>query len=240
MKPLLRIYPDKTSLDRAAASLVADGLSRARAARPGRVSLALSGGLTPRGLYELLATPEFSARIPWPEVEIYWTDERCVAPAHPDSNYGLAERCLLSKVPVEEANVHRIRGELGPVRGASDYEAALRRLGRGCDVVLLGAGEDGHTASLFPGTTALEEKNDWAAANDTPNGPRVTMTLPFLNLSGDILVLASGAAKSNVVAAAARGSEELYPVQRLRAARPALWLVDREAGAGLYPPPPPK
>lgn len=232
MRPALSVYPDKISLDRAAAELVADGLSRAHAARRGTAALALSGGETPRGLFELLATPEFSARIAWPEVEVYWTDERCVAPGHPDSNYGLARRCLLSKVPVKEANIHRIPGELGPERAAAEYEARLRERGRGCDVVLLGVGADGHTASLFPDTPALDENNAWATAVETPKGPRVTMTFPFLNLSGDILILASGAAKAEIVAASMEGSGP-HPVLRLRPPAAPRWLVDREAAANI-------
>ncbi len=233
MRPVLRVCPDQASLDRAAALLVAELLHQASAARRAPVSLALSGGLTPQSLYEFLASPEFSGRVAWPELEVFWTDERCLPPDHPDSNYGMAQRLLLSKVPVAAANVHRIRGELDPARAARDYEAQLRRLGRGCDMVLLGAGEDGHTASLFPNTSALEERTAWAAANATPKGPRVTMTLPYLNLSGRVLVLASGAAKAAVVAAAARSLDEIYPVQRLRTKNPVLWLVDQEAAARL-------
>lgn len=232
MRPVLRVYPDKASLDRAAALLVAQLLNQASAARRAPVSLALSGGLTPQSLYELLASPEFSARVPWPELEIFWTDERCLPPDHPDSNYGMAQRLLLSKVPIAAANVHRIHGELDPARAARDYEAQLRRLGRGCDVVLLGAGEDGHTASLFPNTAALEERDSWTAANATPKGPRVTMTLPYLNLSDNVLVLVSGAAKTAVVAAAARGVNQLDAVHRLRTKNPVLWLVDQAAAAG--------
>ncbi|MEK7232490.1 MAG: 6-phosphogluconolactonase [Elusimicrobiota bacterium] len=231
--PVLRVYTDKASLDRAAASFIAEFLSQAYAARRAPVSLALPGGLTPQSLYALLAAPEFSTRVPWPEVEVFWTDERCVPPDHPDSNYGMVRHLLLSKVPLAEANIHRIQGDLGAAAAARDYDAQLRRLGRGCDVALLGVGEDGHTASLFPGTAALEERNIWATSSETPKGPRVTMTFPYLNLSENILVLASGAAKSKVVAAAASGAAELYPVQRLRARTPALWLVDQDAGAGL-------
>lgn len=232
MKPVLNVYPDKDSLDRAAADLVADGLSRALASRRGPAALALSGGETPRGLFELLATPEFSARIAWSEVEVYWTDERCVGPGHPDSNFGLAQRLLLSRIPVPEANVHRILGEQGPARAAAEYEARLRKLGRGCDVVLLGAGEDGHTASLFPNTAALEESTAWATAAETLKGPRVTMTFPFLNLCGDVLILAAGAAKAKVVAASLEGAGP-YPVLRLSPPAPPRWLVDREAAANI-------
>lgn len=231
--PVLRVYPDKASLDRAAASLIAELLSRALATRRAPVSLALSGGSTPQGLYALLASHEFSSRVPWPELEIFWTDERCVPPNHPDSNYGLARRLFLSKVPIPETGIHRILGERGAAAAASEYDARLRQLGGGCDVVVLGVGEDGHTASLFPGTAALEEKIAWAAANETPKGPRVTMTLPYLNLGENVLVLASGSAKSKVVAAAASGSREFYPVQRLWARTPALWLLDRDAATGL-------
>lgn len=227
MKPLLRVHPDEESLGRAAARLLVERLG---GARPGaRASLALSGGRTPLGLYELLASPEFAGRIPWPEIEVYWTDERCVPPDHPDSNYGAAERLLLSKVPVRPANVHRIRGEAGPGAAAREYEETLKRAGRGCDVVLLGAGEDGHTASLFPGDAALEEREAWAAPAAGPGGPRVTMTLPYLCLGADLVVLASGARKAPVVAAAARGDDGPLPVLRLKAAKPVLWLVNRDA-----------
>lgn len=231
MKPIVRVFADKTSLDRQAAILVS-GLLTEAAARGGRATLALSGGETPKGLLELLGSPEYAARVPWAGVSIYWTDERCVPPEHPDSNYGLAKRLLLSKVPVAENNVHRMIGELGAARAAADYESRLRELGKGCDVVLLGAGEDGHTASLFPDSPALAEKTAWAAANDTPKGPRVTMTLPFLNLSGDALVLACGSAKAPIVAAVMEGGG-MYPVQRLSPSKPPFWLVDREAAVNI-------
>ncbi len=229
MKPIMRVCPDKAALDRAAARLIVKFLTEAHAARRAPVALALAGGGTPRGVYELLASPEFSALVPWSEVDVYWTDERCVPPEHPDSNYGMAERALLSKVPVSPARVHRIQGELGPEKAALLYDAELRRLGRGCDAAVLGVGADGHTASLFPGDAALEERTAWAAAASSPGGPRVTMTFPYLNLAERVLVLASGAEKAKPVDAATRGAFGAYPVLRLIPKTPALWLVDQEA-----------
>ena len=152
-------------------------------------TVALAGGSTPRRLYERLATCDF----PWPETEIFFGDERCVPPDHPDSNYRMASEALLSKVP---ANVHRMPGE---TCDAEAYEEELRQVfGAGLpkfDLVLLGLGEDGHTASLFPGDPALEEKQRWVVRVERPDHSRLTLTPPVLSAAQVALFLVSGAAK---------------------------------------------
>ena len=152
-------------------------------------TVALAGGSTPRRLYERLAT----CRFPWPETEVFFGDERCVPPDHPDSNYRMASEALLSNVP---ANVHRMPGE---TCDAEAYEEELRQVfGAGppeFDLVLLGLGEDGHTASLFPGDPALEEKQRWVVRVERPDHSRLTLTPPVLSAAHVALFLVSGAAK---------------------------------------------
>ena len=134
----------------------------------GRFVVALAGGSTPRATYSLLASSEFAAQVDWLRVHVLWGDERCVPPNHRDSNYRLAREALLNRVPIPNANVHRIRGELPPAQAAATYESELETTlgadGR-FDLILLGLGTDGHTASLFPGTPALEERTRWVVEN---------------------------------------------------------------------------
>jgi 6-phosphogluconolactonase len=164
--------------------------AQAAVALRGRFTVALAGGQTPRALYELLADPEepFRDRIAWAATEVFFGDERCVGPDHPESNYGAARASLLARVPLLPANVHRLRGEDDPAAAAVAYESELRRSvpsERGVprfDLVLLGLGRDGHTASLFPGTAALEEEHRLVVANEVPQlgGFRLTFTFPLL------------------------------------------------------------
>jgi 6-phosphogluconolactonase len=174
----------------------------------GRVSVALSGGSTPRVLYERLAAPQFSDRIPWERVHLFWGDERCVPPDHADSNYRMVRESLLSKIEIPAGNVHRMAGEKEPRAAAAEYEAQLREffaLAPGAwpcfDVILLGVGEDGHTASLFPGTEALNETQRLVVANYVPklNAYRLTLTLPVLNRGRCILFLVAGSSKAGVI-----------------------------------------
>ena len=167
----------------------------------GRFLVALSGGETPRPLYGRLAA---SAELDWAAVDVFWADERCVPPEDPASNYGLAHRALLAKVSILPENVHRIQGELDPLAAADAYEVELRRVlgtdGR-LDLILLGIGADGHTASLFPRHQALTEAERWIVPVHVPADPpwRVTMTLPLINAVRHVLFLAAGAEKAAAV-----------------------------------------
>lgn len=195
-------------LAREAARAVRRCARRAVAAR-GRFVLALSGGRTFLPLYSLLSEPRWLEQLPWGRTHLIWCDERCVPPGHPDSNFGAARRALLSRVPLPPGRAHRMRGEKSPPeRAARDYERELRRLFPGeswprADLALLGVGEDGHTASLFPGDPALEERERWVLAARAPAGfaprLRLTLSLPALNASRRVLLAAWGPGKRRAV-----------------------------------------
>ena len=179
-------------------------LSADAIAERGRFTIALAGGSTPAALYGLLASPPLSAGTDWSRWHVFWGDERCVPPDHPDSNYGMARRALLDRVPIPPAHVHRMAGEDAPHRAADTYAAVLSEAlapdGR-LDLVLLGIGGDGHTASLFPNTAALSETERPVVANWVPHlhAHRITLTLPALNRARHVAVLATGADKADAV-----------------------------------------
>lgn len=205
----------------------------------GRCTVALSGGATPGRLYELLASDEYRGALPWDEIEWFWSDERCVPPDDPRSNFRLADQAMLQRAGVAPQQVHRIYGELTPARAALAYESLVRERvpDHAFDLILLGVGEDGHTASLFPGHPVLEEREQLVSAvrgGDTVEVPdRITMTLPLINRARSVLVLAAGASKRKVVQAvqadAVRAAER-YPVARVRPAGHLTWIVDQSAG----------
>ena len=206
-------------------------------------TVALSGGSTPKRLYELLANAdeEYFSQIPWDQVQFFWTDERHVGPDHPDSNYRMANEAMLSKVPIESAQVHRMLGELtDPNEAAHRYDSLLTKtfdseLPR-FDLVLLGLGNDGHTASLFPGTTALLEQHQLVTAPwvEKLNSHRLTMTLPLLNNAAAIVFLVSGADKSDILSQVLDGPPGKFPAQLIDPVDGRLtWLVDRAAALNL-------
>ncbi len=202
-RPELHVHatPEEAAeaLARVVCSLSADSI----AAR-GRFTVALSGGSTPAALYRLLASPPLADDIDWSRWHVFWGDERCVPPDHPDSNYGMARRTLLDHVPIPTVQVHRMVGEDPPQQAAEAYAAALADAlapdGR-LDLALLGIGDDGHTASLFPGTAALDERERLVAASWAPqlDAYRITLTLPALNRARQVAVLATGADKADAV-----------------------------------------
>lgn len=204
----------------------------------GRCTVALSGGSTPRRLYELLASDEYRGAVPWDEIEWFWSDERCVPPTDPRSNFRLADEAMLQRAGVLPERVHRMHGELTPTRAALAYEALVRDRvpDHAFDLVLLGVGEDGHTASLFPGHPALEEREQLvvavrAGAVEVPD--RITMTLPLINRSRSVLVLAAGASKRGIVQAVRAdpaSAAQRFPIARVRPAGHLTWIVDQSAG----------
>ncbi len=206
--PGLLVCTDAEAVARQAARLFVEWAWQAIAVDE-RFCIALSGGKTPTAFLRLLATPEYRAQVDWPRVHVFWCDERPVPPESDESNYGLARRELLIRVPIPGGNVHRMEAERGDVgRAAQDYEDVLRqniaRDGRGFPrfhLVLLGLGEDGHTASLFPGQKALRETSRWVS---TPNVPkigsrRMTLTLPVLNAAHKALFLVTGKEKAEAL-----------------------------------------
>jgi 6-phosphogluconolactonase len=241
----LVVVEDAATLAREAAERVA-ACARAAVAARGRFALALSGGSTPRALFQQLATPPLRDELPWSRTEVFWADERCVPPDHTDSNYGMARAALLDPAGVPAERIHRIRGELDPGAAASAYEAELARVLGGApggpapalDLVLLGMGADGHTASLFPGTAALAERRRWVAANDIARlgTHRITLTFPLLNQAAHAWFLVAGADKAAVLREVLEGPVDptRLPAQGVRPeAGELVWLVDRAAAGQL-------
>jgi 6-phosphogluconolactonase len=210
----------------------------------GRFVVALSGGSTPAALYGLLATEPIADRVDWPRVHVFWGDERCVPPDDPASNYRMARERLLDHVPVSSPQVHRIHGEDDPTAAAAAYERELRAtLATGSlDLVLLGMGNDGHTASLFPSTPAVREPQRWVIAHQVVGAPsaawRITMTPLVLNRAADVLFLVTGADKAATLPRVLEGplDPDALPSQSIapRDGR-VRWLVDAAAAAELTP-----
>lgn len=273
VKPEVRVYSDAGAVARGALEIVIDEAAASIHAR-GRFNLALSGGTTPRLLYEFLAEVP-PGTIDWNRVHLFWGDERCVPEGDAESNYQTAYEALLCRVLIPEANIHRIRGEHPDPHGAAiEYDRFLRKFfafpaiaaakqdysGRApdatpeglrpdsqmmrfarttFDLILLGMGEDGHTASLFPGDPVLRETRHWVYAVSAPRGiepsQRVTLTLPAIASASRAVFLVTGAKKRDVLAAVLRdpaGTGAKYPASLVTATHGVLWLVD-EAVAGV-------
>jgi 6-phosphogluconolactonase len=205
-------------------------------------SVCLSGGSTPRRLYEWLVMPTIASRFPWPRVHWFWGDERFVPHDDPEGNYRMAREALLSRAPIPSSSIHPIPTEgLSPEQAAAAYESALKHF-HGTDtltadrplfdVTLLGIGDNGHTASLFPRHPASEETQRWAVAvfGATPE-PRITLTFPVLNSSRDVAFLATGAGKRDVVARA-RAGDPAIPATKVRPIGRLHWFLDRAASPG--------
>ncbi|HTV82781.1 MAG TPA: 6-phosphogluconolactonase [Acidobacteriaceae bacterium] len=242
-----QVFDEEDALNRAAAEHLVQGIQAAVAAR-GVARIALSGGNSPKPVFALLASPDAPYRkaVPWDRLWVFWVDERCVPPGHPESNYGAARELLLEKVPLPPEHVIRIEGELPPAEAAARYESAIRGHFRleGAevpifDVVHLGMGPDGHTASLFPHTEALQEMGRIVVANVAPQqkqSQRVTLTWPVINAGRDVFFLIDGADKADPLGRILRGpyEPETLPSQLIqpRSGR-LLFLLDRAAAADL-------
>ena len=236
------IYDNMEELSRAAAGWFVQWAHDA-IARSDRFTVALAGGSTPKRLYQLLADSPYRQQIDWPKLEIFWNDERAVPPDHPESNYKMAWDALLSRVPVEWSRVHRMPAETADAdRAAIGYQheiaAAFSMSADGpppsLDLVLLGIGEDGHTASLFPYTEALQEDRRWVVANPIPQRSmyRLTMTLPILNQARQVVFLVTGAGKAAVLNEILEGplDPQRLPSQAVQPTDGQLsWLLDRQA-----------
>ena len=237
MDPEIKVLPDVPDVAHEAAERVVAAASLA--ADEGRTfSLALSGGSTPKALYELLALDAYRPRIDWAKVEVFFGDERNVPPDHKDSNYRMAREALLAKVPIPGDNVYRMAGELDANEAAKQYGQMLKeKFGDGgLDLVLLGMGEDGHTASLFPGTSALGEARHRCVASyvEKLKTWRITLTAPFINRSQQVMVLVTGASKARRLAEVLEGEQDPQrrPIQLIRPEGRLVWLVDA-AAAGM-------
>jgi 6-phosphogluconolactonase len=240
--PQIKVLPDANAIARYATDRIVD-LAGDAIRRHGTFAIALSGGSTPKTLFELLASDAYRDRIDWQKVEVFFVDERCVPPDHPESNYRLASETLLSKVPIPPGSVYRMKGEdPDPNHAAAEYGLLLRdKFGdEGLDLVLLGMGEDGHTASLFPGTAAVNETKHRVVANyaersTTGKSWRLTLTAPFINRSHNIFVLVSGAGKAKALQEVLEGPRDpqRLPIQLIHPDEGQMtWLVDA-AAAGM-------
>ncbi len=238
---MIRVYKDMEALSHAAAELFVV-LSRQASMICGRFSVALSGGETPRRLYEILATSPYRERIHWDEVNVFWSDERCVPEDDPLSNELMARQVLLDHVPIPPGQIHPIRCDLVPREAAANYEQEMREFfstqNPNFHLVLLGLGTNGHTASLFPQTPVLNEKTRWVSEVFIPELEmhRVTFTAPFINQASQVVFLVSGLDKSEVLVKVLEGPYQPHqlPAQLIRpkGAHP-IWLVDRPASQKL-------
>jgi 6-phosphogluconolactonase len=227
-----------------AAALYARLADEALAAR-GRFMVALSGGSTPKGMHAVLSGDRYRAKIPWTCVHLFWGDERCVPPTHSESNYRMAEQTLLAQIAIPARNVHRIPAELPPAEAATAYEQVLREVfalsGEALprfDLIFLGLGVDGHTASLFPGTPGVREDRRLVIAQyvEKLQAWRITLTPPVLNNAAQIIFLVSGADKAATLHDVLYGpfDPERLPAQLVRPTQGAvLWLVDQAAASAL-------
>lgn len=241
---MIRVLDDAGALAEAAAAVFAGEVREAFRSR-GRCAVALAGGSTPRSTYRILGET-YRSSVPWERLDLFWGDERLVPPDHPDSNEGMVRDELIERLSIPEANIHPVRTLLGSAReAADDYQAELRaffnlagaELPR-FDLVLLGLGEDGHTASLMPGSEAVGERGRLVSvcALEHLEHPRVTLTLPVLNAARRVVFLVSGQRKAEILWRVLEGppQPDELPAQAVRPDDGAAWwLVDRDAASRL-------
>jgi 6-phosphogluconolactonase len=236
------VLPTREAAVAAAADAVVSA-AKAAIAASGRFLLVLSGGSTPKALYALLAGPSCASRVDWSRTHVFWGDERCVPPTDAGSNFRMAREALLDHVPLPAEQIHRMRGEDDPARAAAAYEATLRgTFSDGVarfDLVLLGMGDNGHTASLFPGLAAVREASRWVVAEYVPEVSmwRLTLTPPALNAAARVVFLVVGADKAAMLKRVLQGPRDpnLLPAQAITptAGAEIAWILDRGAAASL-------
>jgi 6-phosphogluconolactonase len=244
-----RISRTPAEVAQAAAQLFTDAAKAAVQTR-GRARIAISGGTTPKAMFALLADPAqpFLKQVPWDKLDLYWVDERCVPPTDPDSNYRMTNEVLLSKVPLAPERIHRMEGELDPEAAAARYESTIRNSFRlegaetpTFDLILLGMGDDGHTASLFPHTEAINNLTNIVVANHVPQKDtwRITLTWPVINQGREVAFLIEGAAKAQVLHDVLLGpyQPDTFPSQIIRPASGRLTLLLDAAAASKLPTP---
>jgi len=242
MKPDIRIFKDLEILSRHAANIFVEQAASAIAERD-RFLVALNGGNTPTRLFQVLAS-DYRDKVNWNKTHIFWGDERCVPPDDPGSSYGQARAALLSHVPIPDSNIHRVDTSFPPSEAAKDYALTLKQFESppfafpGFDLVYLGMGEDGHTASLFPGSSVqvTESVIPFTANYQDRPANRVTMTQLVFNQAQTVVFMATGEKKAVTLAEVLsdRYNPELYPAQRIEPKNGELiWLVDEDAASKL-------
>jgi 6-phosphogluconolactonase len=233
----VEIFPDVETLNEAAATLIVEIAAEALQAKD-KFSIALAGGSTPEALYKLLASDKFENKIDWMKTLVFFGDERCVAPDDAESNYRMANAAMLARVSIAPENVFRLRGEIEPEKAAAEYEEIIKKtLGANAqlDLILLGMGDDGHTASLFPQTRALRETKKLVAANfvEKLNVNRLTLTFPAINSAKNVLFLATGAKKASMIKKVLSAETLDLPASLIKPENGnCFWFLDKEA-AGL-------
>ncbi|HEU4931877.1 MAG TPA: 6-phosphogluconolactonase [Pyrinomonadaceae bacterium] len=238
---MIKIFPDSQDLARAGAEHFVTRSLEAVEQR-GTFTVALSGGSTPKLLFELLADPNepYRNQTPWANIHFFWSDERHVPPDHAESNYRMAYEAMLSRVPVTKNNVHRVPGENpNAAEAASQYEQTLIETTQQSlpqlDLILLGLGPDGHTASIFPGSEVLHETKRLVAAPwvEKFQTYRITMTLPLLNNGASVVFLVSGSEKAKIVKEVFEGPQK-YPAQAVKPTKgELLWMLDNDAASEI-------
>jgi 6-phosphogluconolactonase len=244
----IEVFRDPSALAQGAAEHIVARGAEAIAAR-GRFLLTLAGGSTPKAAYETLASDAYARRLDWSRVHVLWGDERCVPPGDSQSNYRMAREALLDRVPIPSDNIHRMRGEDDPEQAAAAYELLLRELlhdpggpdlaDTGLDLVLLGMGNDGHTASLFPGGRAVRERVRWVVAEYGAAVAmwRITLTPVVINAAKDVVFVVSGPGKAARLHDVIDGphTPDLLPAQVVEPVQGRLtWLVDEAAAIQLH------
>lgn len=235
---MVRVYPSVEDLQQACAEQVAHELAPTTDGT--MMTIALSGGSTPRGMHQLLAV---QPHIDWTNVHIFWGDERMAPPDDEASNYRMARESLLSYLDIPENHIHRMRGEREAHQAAREYEQTIQQVFGVSppqmprfDVILLGMGADGHTASLFPGTEALDERGRYVVANEVPqlDTTRLTLTFPVLNAAKSVIFLVAGKDKAEAAAQCVGRNDDTPPAGQIRPPDGDLhWLLDSEAAAML-------
>ncbi len=244
-KPEIRVFPNLYGLSLAAAARFEE-FARQNAAGKGNFSVGLSGGSTPKVLYQILGSAAVAPRIPWPAIHLFQVDERCVPADHPESNFKMIREALLDHAPIPEGNFHRMPAEWPDLAKASAFYAEqLRRVlrpGPGewprLDLIFLGMGADGHTASLFPATLAVDERSLWVRENyvERLKTYRLTLTFPVLNSAREIIFLVSGAEKAESLREVLEGAPrpDKFPAQRIQPADGKVtWFADEAAARFL-------
>lgn len=237
----IQVLSDLEEISHKAAELFT-AISRSCIEARGRFVAAISGGSTPVRLYALLGSDQYRNRVDWSRIHFFWVDERCVPAYDQDSNFRMAYENLLSTVPVSPEHIHRIKGEEGPEKGARAYEEEIRNffgitgneIAPVFDLIILGIGNDGHTASLFPGSKALDERKDMAVpvVMKGPKKDRVTLSFPVLNNAQNIIFLVSGNSKAGIVQTVLEDKDKrcLYPAGIINPVHGNItWLIDKAA-----------
>ncbi len=243
MSSIIKILPDEETLIRQSADEVT-GLINQTLAEKDICTFVLSGGSTPKALYSKLASAPYRKTVRWEKVHLFWGDERCVPPDHQDSNYRMVKESLLDHIDLPPENIHRISGEKPPDVAAQEYEQEVRKYVSGAcgiprfDITLSGIGDDGHTASLFPGTPVLKEQKKLVASVYVPGlkSWRITLTFPVINNSKVILFLVKGSSKARIMSQVLNGnsSGNRYPVQKINPTDgKKIWFLDKKAAAML-------